>query len=78
MILVRQRQDLIDEGVQIPVKMLKGNRTHAIIDKWMYASQPDELDDSEYNLILYSKSVPHEVIGVAISIDFEFGEDVPV
>lgn len=70
MILVRQRQDLLDAGELIPVKMLKGNRTYAKIDQWMYASQPDELDDSEYNVILYSKS--HEVIGVAISIDFDF------
>lgn len=77
MILVRQRQDLLDdpEGVEIPVKMLKGNRQHARIDKWMYASQPDELDDSEFNLVLYSKSQPHEVIGVAIAIDFDFKDD---
>lgn len=72
MILVKQRQDLLDQDLLIPVKMLKGNRTYARIDKWMYASQPDELDDSEYSLVLYSKTVPHEVIGVAIAIDFDF------
>lgn len=76
MILVRQRQDLLDEGLLIPVKIFGSKRTHAKIDKWVYASQPDELDDSEYDVILYSKNQPHEVIGVAISIDFDF-KDVP-
>lgn len=74
MILVKQRQDLLDDGIQIPVKMLKGNRTHARIDKWLYASQPDELDGSEFNLVLYSRN--HEVIGMAIAIDFDF-KDIP-
>ena len=70
MILVRQRQDLLDEGLEIPVKIFGSDRTHARIDQWLYACQPDDLDDCEYSVLLLNKS--YEVIGVAISIDLDY------
>lgn len=78
MILVRQRQDLLDDNLEIPVKIFGSDRKFARIDKWLYGSQPDELDNSEYNLCLYGTDPDgsYKLIGVAIAIDFDFGRDI--
>lgn len=79
MILVKQRQDLLDDNLLIPVKLFDGKGIqYRRIDKWIRASQPDELDDSEFNLCLYgtNNDGSYKLIGVAIAIDFDFGKDI--
>lgn len=68
MILVKQRQDLLDEDIAIPFKFGK----HKQITEWTRAFQPDELDDQEFNIILVDNS--GEVIDIGIAIDFQFKE----
>lgn len=85
MIQVRRRADLKADNILIPLKMVDtGKIIHVQADEWMWASQPDELDDSEWNMLIYSDPKRHndprrpeqsrEVIALGISIDFDFGK----
>ena len=79
MILVKQRKDLLDDNLEIPVKLFDGKGIqYRRIDQWVYGSQPDELDNSEFNLCLYrtDNDGSYILIGVAIAIDFDFGRDI--
>lgn len=74
MIMVKRRADLKEDGLMIPLKLfINGGVSKCYnADEWMFASQPDELDDSEWNVVLYTNTLPHEVIGMGISIDFDY------
>lgn len=73
MIQVRRRADLKEEGMKIPFKMVDtGKIVHSEADKWMWASQPDSMDNMEWNMLIFNKERT-AVIALAISIDFDFG-----
>ena len=83
MILVRRRADLKADDILIPLKMVDtGKIIHVQANEWMWASQPDELDDSEWNMLIYSNpkrfGQSREVIALAIAIDFDFGKEEAV
>lgn len=71
MILARQRQDLLDEKLSIPT----GDGSYIEVTEWHEYEQPDNLDDHEYNAVLYKQTSKgryawHRVM----SIDLEFKE----
>ena len=73
MIQVRRRADLKEEGTLIPFKMVNsGKIIQHEADQWMWASQPDSMDNLEWNMLIFNKERT-EVIALAIAIDFDFG-----
>jgi hypothetical protein len=64
----RQRQDLLDQNLQVPT----GQGVHIMLDEWTACSQPDELDDEEFNLQLFNCF--GNKITTAMSIDFDYKE----
>lgn len=69
MTYARQRQDLLDDGLFIPLKFRQFKQQQ--ITEWLLCLQPDELDNAEFNLILIKNG---EVYDVGMSIDFDFKE----
>lgn len=49
MTLARQRQDLIDQNLSIP----SGSGAFIQVTEWLECTQPDNLDDHFYNVVLW-------------------------
>jgi hypothetical protein len=76
MILARRRSDLKQDEMLIPFRLISGQIVQCEADMWHVAEQPDELDDKEYNLVIYNNST-REVVAHGIAIDCDY-KDIPI